>query len=230
MLGGAGPAAPRERCPAPQPRTRVPGALPEPEPPALVPAPERSSPGRAPPAAGCGRPLRVCRPRLGEKRLSHRPWPTADALWRRRRCPPRCSRAWRSWSWSCPKVRAAGSPGQGPSPETPPRDLWERHPLEPAGYPHAGSPLAFPRHPCLGRSPESPPASADWRVPGLRRTPGGTGWEVGLGALMLPDRGLGFRSVKATVRASRVCLAACRPAGSPGCRRRAPPLEPQTAS
>lgn len=104
-------------------------------------------------------------------------------------------------------------PGLGPSPETPPRDLRERHPPEPAGYPHTGSPLAFPRHPCLGRSPESPPASADWRVPGLQRTPGGTGWEVGLGALLLPDRGLGFRSVKATVRASRVCLACSLSAG-----------------
>lgn len=212
MLGGAGPAYPRKRCPAPQPRTRVPSALPEPEPAALapVPAPLRSSPGRAPPAAGCGRPLRVCRPRLGE-RLSHRPWPTADALWRRRRCPPRCSRAWRSWSWSCPKVSRGFPP-----PPTPPGTL-ARDPAQgpPGASPPepAGTLIRDPRRPLLG----IPVWAARRRARQLLQTGGcpaseghreGLAWEVGLGALLLPDRqghgpGPGFQRVPCSLSASR---------------------------
>lgn len=124
---------------------------------------------------------------MGES-FSHRPWPTADALWRPRRCPPRCSRAWRSWSWSCRKVSAAVSPpgtlarhlAQGHPRERHPRNLWgtlTRDPRRPplripawgtrASGPLAGDPASFCR--LAGAQPPKD-TRRDWLRGGPRRT------------------------------------------------------------
>lgn len=134
------------------------------------------------------------------------------------------------------------SEGEGsgdPRPETPPGDPLSGSVTPgtcPGTIPRDPALPACPRHPLpgelapVGRSLDTPPASADGRVPGLRRTPGGAGWEVGLGGLLRKAVCVCSRSRKATVCASRVRLAARGQAGSRGCRSRAPPLQLQTAS
>lgn len=51
----------------------------------------------------------------GPARSSPAPWrrSAGAAPWRRCRCRLRCARTWRSWSWSCRRVRAAGARGPG---------------------------------------------------------------------------------------------------------------------
>lgn len=87
------------------------------------------------------------------------PWPTAGVRWRRCRCPPRCGRAWRSWSWSCRKVSGpALGPHRDPRPRPGPRLALNSDPETPAlPSPQTLGPLPFPR---LGpRDPRLQPGS-----------------------------------------------------------------------
>lgn len=88
-------------------------------------AARRGASSRSPPvpSAPCGRgrsPSSRLGPRWAAAAAGPAPWRRSGgaAPWTPCRCRPRCERAWRSWSWSCRKVRAG--PGGGSAPRAGP--------------------------------------------------------------------------------------------------------------